>query len=64
MFSWASLLAQHCSPCNAGDMGDLGLIPGWGRAWRRAWEPTPVFLPGESHGLGSLMGYSLNSDKE
>ena len=26
--------------------------------WRRAWQPTPVFLPGESHGLGNLAGYS------
>ena len=26
--------------------------------WRRAWQPTPVFLPGESHGQRSLMGYS------
>ena len=24
---------------------------------RRAWQPTPIFLPGESHGQGSLMGY-------
>ena len=23
-------------------------------AWRRKWQPTPVFLPGESHGEGSL----------
>ena len=23
--------------------------------WRRKWQPTPVFLPGESQGLGSLM---------
>ena len=30
--------------CNA---GDLGSIPGLGR-WRRAWQPTPVFLFGES----------------
>ena len=22
--------------------------------WRRSWQPTPVFLPGESHGLRSL----------
>ena len=30
-------------------LGDLGLIPGLGRSpWRRAWQPTPVFLPGES----------------
>ena len=26
--------------------------------WRRAWLPTPVFLPGESHGQRSLVGYS------
>ena len=25
--------------------------------WRRAWQPTPVFLPGESHGQRSLVGY-------
>ena len=25
---------------------------------RRAWQPTPVFLPGESHGQRSLAGYS------
>ena len=26
--------------------------------WRRGWQPTPVFLPGEFHGQRSLMGYS------
>ena len=26
--------------------------------WRRAWQPSPVFLPGESHGEKSLEGYS------
>ena len=25
--------------------------------WRRAWQPIPVFLPGESHGQRSLVGY-------
>ena len=25
---------------------------------KRAWQPTPVFLPGESHGQRSLVGYS------
>ena len=24
--------------------------------WRRKWQPTPVFLPGESQGWGSLVG--------
>ena len=26
--------------------------------WRRAWKATPVFLPGESHGWRTLVGYS------
>ena len=30
----------------------------WKIPWRRAWQPTPVFLPGESHGQRSLAGYS------
>ena len=33
-------------------------------SWRREWKPTPVFLPGESHGLRSLAGYSLWGCKE
>ena len=31
---------------------------------RRKWQPTPVFLPGESHGQGSLAGYSPWGHKE
>ena len=31
----------------------VGKIP-----WRRKWQPTPVFFPGESHGQRSLVGYS------
>ena len=27
--------------------------------WRRKWQPTPVFLPGESRGRGSLVGCRL-----
>ena len=27
--------------------------------WRRKWQPIPVFLPGESQGRGSLVGYRL-----
>ena len=30
----------------------------WGD-WRRKWQPTPVFLPGESQGRGSLVGCRL-----
>ena len=38
---------------------DMGLIPELGRSpWRRSWQPTPIFLPGESHGQRSLAGYS------
>ena len=32
--------------------------------WRRAWQPTPVFLPGEFHGLRNLEGYSPWGRKE
>ena len=37
----------------------VGKIP-----WRRSWQPTPVFLPGESHGQRSLAGYSPWGHKE
>ena len=30
----------------------------WKIPWRRAWLPTPVLLPGDSHGQRSLVGYS------
>ena len=30
----------------------------WKIPWRREWQPTPVFLPGEFHGQRSLAGYS------
>ena len=32
--------------------------------WRRSWQPTPIFLPGESHGQRSLAGYSTWGRKE
>ena len=37
----------------------MGTIP-----WRGPWQPAPVFLPGESHGQRSLVGYSPWSCKE
>ena len=46
-------------PANAGDIkrhgSDLRVrrIP-----WRRAWQPTPVFFPGESHEQRNLAGFS------
>ena len=33
-------------------------------SWRRIWQPTPVFLPGESHGQRSLGGYGPWGCKE
>ena len=46
--------------------GDTGSIPGWVRKipWRRAWQPTLVFLLGESHGQRSLAGYRALAGKE
>ena len=32
--------------------------------WRRKWKPTPVFLPGKSHGQWSLVGYCPWGHKE
>ena len=38
--------------------GDTGQIPGSRRSpWRRKWQPTPISLPGKSHGQRSLAGY-------
>ena len=37
----------------------LGFSPWVGKIpWRRAWQPTPVSLPGKPHGQGSLVGYN------
>ena len=46
-------------PANEGKSGDTGFNP-WIKKipWRRKWQPTPVFLPGEFHGQRSLAGYS------
>ena len=43
------------SACNAREPGS---IPGWEDPLEKEWLPTPVFLPGESHGQNSLMGYN------
>ena len=48
-------------------MGSLGVGHDWVTSlslftfmhWRRKWQPTPVFLPGESQGRGSLVGCRL-----
>ena len=52
------------SVCNAGKAGDTGLIPGSGGSPGGGQQPTPVILPGESHGQRSLEGYSPECYKE
>ena len=54
------------SPANAGDIRDACRLHPWvGKfPWRKAWQLTPVFLPEESHGQRSLVGYSPWSHKE
>ena len=50
---------------SACDAGNLGSIPGSGRSPGEGnGNPTPVFLPGESHGWRSLVGYSPQGCKE
>ena len=45
--------------------GHLGLIPGLGRSLGvDKWQPTPVLLPGKSHGWRSLMDHSPWGRKE
>ena len=46
-------------PANVGDIKDMGSVPGLGRSSGEGkWQPTPVFLPGESHEQRALAGYS------
>ena len=48
------------STCQCRRPWRLRFVPWVGKIpWRRKWQPTPVFLPGESHGQRSLAGYSL-----
>ena len=49
-----------------GRLQSMGSLKGWTQLsdftfmhWRRKWQPTPVFLPGESQGQGSLVGFRL-----
>ena len=49
--------------CRRGKIGRFNLWV-WKMPWRRAWQPTSVFLPGESYGQRSLLGDSLWGHKE
>ena len=54
-------------PCGLQSMGSLGVRHDWVTSlyfftfmhWRRKWQPTSVFLPGESQGRQSLVGCRL-----
>ena len=59
----ASLVAQRLKHLPA--MQNLEFNPWVGKIpWRRKWQPTSVFLPGESHGERSLVGHSPRGRKE
>ena len=60
--SWMALVEKN-PPANSGDVRCGFNL--WVREslWRRVWQLTPVFLPGESHGQRSLVGYSLWGQK-
>ena len=53
--------ACHCRRCSCYCRLDpwVGKIP-----WRRKWQPTPVFLPAESHGQRSLAGATVHGVAE
>ena len=55
----ASLVAQRLKHLRPEFNPWVGKIP-----WRRKWQPIPVFLPRESHGWRSLVGYSPRGRKE
>ena len=65
-WQWASpvVIVVKNPPANAGEMRCV--FDPWVRKipWRGAWQPTPVFLPGESHGQRSLADYSPLSSKK
>ena len=53
------VLVVKNQPTNAGNVKRQEFYAWVGKiSWRRAWQPIPIFLPGESHGQRSLEGYS------
>ena len=66
-FSFPTLFFPSSSDgkASAYNAGDLGFDPWvWKIPWRRTWQPTPVFMPGKSHGPRSLVGYNPWGRKE
>ena len=62
-FIMASLVAQRVKNLPAVQETQFRSL-GWEDPQRRKWQPTPVFLPGKSHGWRSLAGYSPWGGKE
>ena len=68
--AWKILWTEE--PGRLQSMGSLRVRHDWAPSlslctfmpWRRKWQPTPVFLPGESQGRGSLVGCRLWGRKE
>ena len=65
MFSQVALEVKNTCAYTE-ELRDMGFIPGWERSpgGGRHGKPTPVFLPGKSHRLRSLVGYHPWSHKE
>ena len=57
---WMEELDRLCGP--RGCKGWLHFLEDYYR--RRKWQPTPVFLPGKSHGCRNLVGYNPWGHKE
>ena len=65
MVFYAKCNIQRGFPGGSGSLPDTGFNLWVGKIpWRRKWQPTPVFLHGESHGQRSLVGYSPWGGKE
>ena len=62
-YPWASLVAQRVKCLPAMQETRVQSL-GWEDALEKAMAPTPVFLPGESHGQRSLVGCSPRGRKE
>ena len=59
------LILRHCSDLTRASLiAQLVQNLPTMREWRRQWHPTPVLLPGKSHGRRSLVGYSPWGHKE
>ena len=56
--------AALCPGCQGAPLSVTGSELGVSLQGGKAWQPTPVFLPGEPHGQRSLAGYSSWAHKE